>query len=143
MEIATRPGNRLLVVDDDPSIHILMTAIFRRRGFTVEIAADGRTALDRLRREHFDAVILDLMLPGPNGYEIVRELKSRDTALLGRTILLTAARELMLRDFDDGRLLRRVMTKPFVVNELVDEVLACVPPAGNLVRDALHEQHVH
>lgn len=115
---------RLLVVDDDQPIQSLMKAIFQKMPVIVDCVGDGDTALQRLRRSSCDAVILDLMVPGPNGFEIIREIKSRDALLLERTIVLTAAPDTMLRDFDDGKLVRRVIAKPFDIADLVAEVLS-------------------
>jgi CheY-like chemotaxis protein len=119
------PALRLLVVDDDEAIQRLMGAIFIRRGVTVDSAADGAAALDLLRHEHYDAIVLDLMLPGTNGFDVIRELKATDPELLDRTIILTAASNHTLRDFDDGRLVRRLIRKPFDIDDFVGEVLAC------------------
>lgn len=116
---------RLLVVDDDVAIQTMMAAVFRRHDVAIEFAADGFTALDRLRRAQYDALVLDLMLPGANGFEVLRELKHRTPELLERTIVLTAASELTLRDFTDGELVRRVMRKPFDLRDFDEEVLAC------------------
>ena len=120
---------RLLVIEDDFATHFLLLTIFRRQRFVVEEACDGVSALIRLRREPWDAVILDLMLPDPNGYEILRELASRDPGLVSRTVVLTAADQRMLRDWSDGTRVRRVMRKPFNVDELVDVVLSSPPRA--------------
>ena len=118
---------RLLVVDDDEAIRNLMNAIFRRHDVVVDFAVDGASALSHLRRAHYDALVLDLMLPGANGFEVIRELKSREPRLLARTVVLTAASDHTLRDFTDGGLVRRVMRKPFDLSEFVDEILACAP----------------
>jgi DNA-binding response OmpR family regulator len=116
---------RLLVVDDDASIQNLMQAIFRPEGMMVDFAPNGRAALNKLRSERYDALILDLMLPELNGFELIRELKSREPSVLARTIVLTAAADRTLRDFDDAKLVRRVMRKPFELRDFVDEVRAC------------------
>ena len=116
---------RLLVVDDDVAIQTMMAAVFRREDVAIEFAGDGQTALERLRRAEYDAVVLDLMLPGTNGFEVLREVKHRSPRLLDRTIVLTAASDLTLRDFADGKLVRRLMRKPFDLGEFVGEVLAC------------------
>lgn len=141
IDITSRPLLRLLVADPDPAMHALVMAMFHGRGFAVDIAGDGRLALDRLRRDHYDAVILDLRLPGIDGSEIVRELTSGDVALLARTIIVTAHARTADEVIADSPV-RRVMTKPFFVDELVDEVLACVP---GMVDPAFlpHEQRVH
>jgi DNA-binding response OmpR family regulator len=102
-----------------------MQAIFHQEGIEVDFARDGRSALERLRASRYDALILDLMLPEINGFELIRELKSREPAVLTRTIVLTAAADRTLRDFDDATLVRRVMRKPFELQEFVDEVRAC------------------
>jgi CheY-like chemotaxis protein len=117
----------LLLIDDDEAIRTLIHAIFRRNDVVVDSAADGAAALERLRRREYDAILLDLMLPGVNGFEVIRDLKSRNPKLLDRTIVLTAASDRTLRDFTDGRLVRRVMRKPFDVGDLMREVLAMEP----------------
>jgi DNA-binding response OmpR family regulator len=132
--LAAPSALRLLVVDDDEPIRLLMNAVFRGRDIDIDCVGDGNTALAMLRRERYDALILDLMLPGTNGFEVIRELKSRAPDMLGRTIVLTAVSTSTLRDFDDARLLRRLMRKPFDLDELVGEVLSCGRSA---------EQHAH
>jgi DNA-binding response OmpR family regulator len=134
---------RVLVVDDDEPIRILLQAIFLRHNVALDLAGDGDTALGHLRRSRYDAVILDLMLPGQNGFELLREMKSRDPRLLERTIVLTAVSDLTLRDFADGRLVRRVMRKPFDLDELVGEVLSCAPAIIGRTADLPAEQRVH
>lgn len=125
---------RLLVIEDDFATRFLLGTIFRREGLIVEEASDGLAALSRLRREAWDVVILDLMLPEPNGFEILRELGNRSPELLDRTVVLTAADQRMLRDFSDGARVCRVMRKPFNVEELIEVVLSC-PTRG---RDPEH-----
>jgi DNA-binding response OmpR family regulator len=122
---AAHSALRLLVVDDDEPIRRLMNAVFRGRDVDIDCVGDGTAALTMLRRERYDVLILDLMLPGTNGFEVIRELKSRAPEMLGRTIVLTAVSSSTLRDFDDARFLRRLIRKPFDLDELVGEVLSC------------------
>jgi DNA-binding response OmpR family regulator len=118
--------HRLLVVEDDAPLRELMKAVFARRGdVVVDCAEDGDAALRMLRRAEYDAVLLDLMLPGANGFDVIRDLKSRSPRLLERTIVLTAASQSTLQHFDDARLLRRLMRKPFDLDDLVAEIVAC------------------
>jgi DNA-binding response OmpR family regulator len=121
---------RVLIVDDDDGIQALMKALLLRREVQVDSAADGDIALRKIRERSYDSIVLDLMLPKINGFEIVRELKSRSPELLKRTIVVTAASNLTLRDFADSKLVRRVMRKPFDINEFIDEVLACASDNG-------------
>ena len=122
---APRSPARLLVIDDDEGIRSLMQAIFDREDILVEFAQDGRAALEKLRISSYDVLVLDLMLPEINGFELIRELKHREPDALRRTIVLTAASDHTLRDFGDATLVRRVMRKPFELREFVDEVRAC------------------
>lgn len=66
---------RILVVDDEPMVREVVTGYLEREGFEVEVAADGRAALDALRRRPPDLVILDLMLPAVGGLDILRGLR--------------------------------------------------------------------
>jgi DNA-binding response OmpR family regulator len=66
---------RILVVDDEPDSLETLEFSLTRRGFEVETAADGLAGLDRAKRRPPDVMILDVMLPGCNGYEVSRMLK--------------------------------------------------------------------
>jgi CheY-like chemotaxis protein len=125
VEELLRNSARILVVDDDDGIRGLMTAIFQPAKVEVEFAGDGETALFLIRREHFDAIVLDLMLPKINGFEVIRELKAIKPSMLERTVVLTAAGHRTLQDFEDGRLVQRVILKPFDLEAFVTTVLEC------------------
>jgi DNA-binding response OmpR family regulator len=116
---------RVLIVDDDDGIQALMKALLLRRDVSVDSAGDGDLALRKIRERTYDSIVLDLMLPKVNGFEVVRDLKARAPEMLKRTIVVTAVSNLTLRDFKDSELVRRVMRKPFDINEFIDEVLAC------------------
>lgn len=140
METARPLAVRLLVVDDDKAIARLLSIIFERNNIAVDVACDGQAGLDRLSHETYDVVLLDLMLPGTNGFDVIRALKAGQREVLARTIVLTAASERMLRDFDDARLVRRVIRKPFDIDELLAEVRSCT--AVRAFDTARAEQHV-
>ena len=116
---------RVLIVDDDDGIQTLMQALLRRREVIVDSATDGDAAIRKMRERSYDSIVLDLMLPKVNGFEVVRELKTNSPELLKRTIVVTAVSDHALRDFKDSELVRRVLRKPFDINEFTDEVLAC------------------
>lgn len=67
---------KMLVVDDEPDIVELVTYNLKKEGFDVSSAFDGEDALAKIRKEKFDFVILDLMLPGVQGMEICRIMRS-------------------------------------------------------------------
>ena len=68
---------RLLLVEDEPGLVITLTDRLTREGYTVETSADGESALERAAREAFDLVLLDVMLPSLNGFDLLRELRRR------------------------------------------------------------------
>ena len=114
----------ILLVDDDAPIRLLITALCTRVNVQVECAGDGETALSMLRRGHYDALVLDLMLPKQNGFEVLRELRSFSPEMLSRTIIITAASDATLRDFDGGGSLV-MLRKPFEIDDLMDALVAC------------------
>ena len=82
---------RILVVDDDKSIVKVLQAYLIQAGFQVLTAYDGETALHQLRRERPDLVLLDLMMPGRDGWEITRLVRA-DQALSALPIIILTAR---------------------------------------------------
>jgi DNA-binding response OmpR family regulator len=114
----------ILLVDDDEPIHVLIRALCTRAGIEVDCAADGETAISMIRRRRYDALLLDLMLPRVNGFEVLREVRASAPALLRRTILITAASDAMLRDFDGGGSLV-MLRKPFDIGDLMDALVSC------------------
>ncbi len=69
---------RILVIDDDPGVRVLCKIAFRTGGDQVLEAASGREGLELLATEHVDAVVLDVMLPSVNGFEILRRIRQDD-----------------------------------------------------------------
>jgi DNA-binding response OmpR family regulator len=115
---------RVLVVEDDPAISTLLEALMRRRGYECDVVSDGNEAIRRLRRDAYFAVLLDLMLPGAFGFDVIRFLQAERPAMTPRVVVITAASTATLRDFD-GSEVRAVMRKPFDIQELLDHVAAC------------------
>ncbi|MGW4210590.1 response regulator transcription factor [Lentzea sp. NPDC004789] len=113
---------RLLVVEDEPSIRELLCASLRFAGFTVSSAATGGEALTAARSESPDLVLLDVMLPDRDGFEVVRRLRSGGVQV--PVIYLTA------RDGSDDRITGLTIggdgyiTKPFSLEEVIARVTA-------------------
>jgi two-component system, OmpR family, response regulator len=112
----------VLLVDDDPCVRSLLVALMMRDGLAHETACDGAEAIARLRRRDYGAVVLDLMLPERNGFEVLRFLKAERPHMLERVVVITAAAESTLRDFDDRRHVAAVLRKPFDIDDLLDAV---------------------
>ncbi len=136
---------RILVVDDEPDITGLVAYHLARAGYRVSTANNGQDALKAAREERPDVVVLDLMLPGVSGYEVLRELRKReDTADVG-VILLTARREEADRIKGLSLGADDYLTKPFSPQELTLRVAAvlrrlaapAVAAGSNLVEGSL------
>ena len=86
----TKPPDRVLVVDDDPGIRGLLTSALTFAGFQVTVAGDIPQALESIQREIPDVVVLDVMLPGGTGFDILQMLRSRS---IGVPVLFLTARD--------------------------------------------------
>jgi two-component system, OmpR family, phosphate regulon response regulator PhoB len=110
---------RLLVVEDEADIAGLLRHVFTREGFQVGVAHDGLTALEALRREPPDLVVLDWMLPELSGIDVLKELRARAETRAIPVILLTARREEIDRILGLELGADDYVTKPFSARELV------------------------
>jgi two-component system phosphate regulon response regulator PhoB len=123
--------HRILVVDDEPDITALVAYHLAKVGFRVSTAGNGPDALKAAREERPDLVILDLMLPGMSGYDVLAELRRRDETREVGVILLTARREETdrIRGLSLGA--DDYLTKPFSPQELSLRVGALLRRLGS------------
>jgi DNA-binding response OmpR family regulator len=119
---------RVLVVDDDPTVREVVAGYLARAGFTVDEAADGMDALARARHTPPDLVVLDLMLPGLDGLEVLRRLRAERGHL--PVVLLTARGEESDRVLGLEVGADDYVTKPFSARELVLRVQSIVRRAS-------------
>jgi DNA-binding response OmpR family regulator len=113
---------RLLVVEDEPKLAGLIAAALTEEGHDVQIALTGHEGLGLVRTELFDALVLDIMLPGVNGLELLRDLRMRR---IGVPVLLLTARDAIedrVRGLDLGA--DDYLAKPFALAELLARVRA-------------------
>ncbi|MEO8011847.1 MAG: response regulator transcription factor [Dokdonella sp.] len=131
---ATLP--RLLIVEDDPTIAGNLFAFFELRGFAVDAAYDGRSALQRLGRSAFDVVILDLGLPGAHGLVVLHRLRN-ELGLVMPVLLLTARDEIgdKLAGFTAGA--DDYVTKPFALVEVEARVRALLVRANGRIANPI------
>jgi two-component system phosphate regulon response regulator PhoB len=115
---------RVLVVDDEPDITALVAYHLAKAGYRVSTAANGSDALRAARAERPDVVVLDLMLPGASGYEVLQELRRMDETRQVGVILLTSRRDEAdrIRGLSMGA--DDYLTKPFSPAELALRVAA-------------------
>ncbi len=120
-------SHRILVVDDEPYITDVVSAALRFEGWSIDEAATGEQSLDKARHGHFDLIVLDVMLPDIEGFEVCRRLRFEeiDTPVLFLTARDTTEDKLAgLAHGDD------YVTKPFSLDELVARIRAVLRRSG-------------
>lgn len=116
----------VLVVDDDASIRGLIVAALRRDGYSFIEAPNGRDALDAMRHQHPDVVVLDLMMPIVSGWDVLRERQEDDELRRIPVIVVSANREPALIDAVDAGICA-FLPKPFDIGALSALVKSCIP----------------
>jgi DNA-binding response OmpR family regulator len=124
---------RVLLVEDDPSIREIASLGLEQAGFRVTAAPDGREGLIRFRQDRFDVVVLDVMLPFLDGFEVCREIRRDSQAPI---VMLSARSE--LHDIVVGLELGAddYVTKPFELPELVARIKAVLRRSTSVKGDA-------
>jgi DNA-binding response OmpR family regulator len=120
--MASAPTHRVLLVDDDPVIVRLLEVNFRLEGYAIETATRGEEALDKARANQPDLIVLDVMMPGIDGWEVCRRLRE-DPGLADVPVIFLSARA-QEDDRERGRALGVVdyLTKPFDPTALLETV---------------------
>lgn len=133
------PRERILVVDDEPDIVALVVYHLAKDGFRVSSAANGPDALASARSEHPALIVLDLMLPGLSGFEVLEQLRADDDTRDIAVLMLTARKEEPDRIKGLSLGADDYLTKPFSPQELVLRVRAILrrsaaaPSTGDLL----------
>ncbi|MEJ2737511.1 MAG: response regulator transcription factor, partial [Anaerolineae bacterium] len=117
------PGAKILVVDDEQSILDLVTAYLRREGYEVQTAVDGHGGLQAARAFKPDLIVLDIMLPGMDGLEVLAHLRRESDVYV---IMLTARSEEIDKIVGLSVGADDYLTKPFSPRELVARVKAAL-----------------
>ena len=111
---------RILIVEDEARIRAFLARAFEAEGFVVDVAPDGEQGLERALAGDYDGVVLDLLLPGQGGLEVLRQLQLRNEQL---PVLILSARSdipTKLRGFELGAV--DYIVKPFSLDELLARV---------------------
>lgn len=111
-------GRRVLLIEDEPNIIEAISYILSKDGWTVHTHSDGETALDKVAQSAPDLIILDVMLPGRSGYDILRDLRSSDQTRDLPILMLTARGQAKDREMAVQLGATQFMTKPFANDEV-------------------------
>ena len=115
-------SKRLLLIEDEPNIIEAISFILSRDGWHVASHSSGTTAMERLRAEPPDVVILDVMLPNRSGYDVLNDIRA-DAAIKDVPVLMLTARgQKKDRELAEKLGASRFMTKPFSNGEILDTV---------------------
>jgi CheY-like chemotaxis protein len=114
----------MLIVDDQPDLRMLLRFTFMDSGFDVREAVDGESALAACRTAMPDIVLLDVMMPGVDGYEVCRQLKADPLARNTIVVLMTAGHQATERARAQAAGADLYFAKPFSPNELLKVVRA-------------------
>lgn len=126
---------RILVVEDDKKVASFLAKGLREEGYAVDVAHDGEDGLLKANVHDYDLVLLDVMLPGRTGFEVVRELRSRESTV--PVLMLTARddRHDIIAGLDAGA--DDYLTKPFGLDELMARIRALLRRGGAARPDRL------
>jgi DNA-binding response OmpR family regulator len=123
-------ASRILIVDDEPNIILALEFLMRREGFEVAVAEDGERALQAMAEHRPDLVILDVMLPRLNGFEVCQRLRAQPAWRDVPVLMLTAKGH--EAEMKKGLALGAdaYMTKPFSTRDLVAEIRRLLQARG-------------
>ena len=115
-------AKRVLVVDDEPNIVMSLRFLMEREGFHVEVASTGQAALAALAGAPADLVLLDVMMPGVDGFEVCRRIRAAPAWRASKIVMLTAKGRDVERDRGMALGADAYVTKPFSTRDLVVKI---------------------
>ena len=131
--VAAESPYRALVVEDDPAIRRLVEKLLTRSHIRIDTAPDGRTAIDKLRSQTYSVLVLDLMVPELNGFEIIDFLKREKLSVPVAVVSAVSQQALTQLDLDVVKL---VISKPFDVDEFTKAIVElCAESAQDHQKD--------
>jgi DNA-binding response OmpR family regulator len=115
-------ATRVLITEDEPNIAESLTFILNREGYEVATAVDGEAALQRLRSDPPDLMILDIMLPRLNGFEVLKQMKADPALHALPVVILTAKGQAHDRRMAEEIGANAFITKPFSNRDIIEQV---------------------
>lgn len=120
----------VLVVDDEPNIALSLEYLMKQQGFDVRVARDGEAALAALRDRRPDVMLLDVMLPKCDGYEVCQIVRSNPAWNGVRIVMLTARGRAIEQEKGLALGADDYITKPFSTREVIERVRLYMPVTG-------------
>lgn len=119
-------GRKILVIDDDLAIRVLLQAVLRRMKFDVELAEDGAVGLEKVQQNGgFDLILLDLMMPRLNGYEFIETIGQRYPNDRPHIIVFTAAGRRGVDKIPPDAVCNSIL-KPFDLDKFIEIIGDCL-----------------
>ncbi|KAJ56043.1 chemotaxis protein CheY [Actibacterium mucosum KCTC 23349] len=115
-------GRNVLLIEDEPNIIEAIRFILSRDGWDVRTHSDGTTAMDKVQQFAPDVVILDVMLPGRSGFDILREIRATGPLAALPVLMLTAKGQTRDREMAESLGVTQFMTKPFSNEDVLSAV---------------------
>ncbi|MCC6470642.1 MAG: response regulator [Alphaproteobacteria bacterium] len=120
----------VLVVDDEPNIVLSLEFLMRQAGYTVRVARDGEAALKSVEEDPPDLILLDVMMPKRDGFDVCQTVRANPAWKGMRIVLLTAKGRDIEREKGMALGADDYITKPFSTREVVQRVKQYLPPDG-------------
>ncbi|WP_290648128.1 response regulator [Aquisalimonas sp.] len=113
---------RILIVDDEPNIVLSLQFLMKKSGYEVETATDGEQALEAVERQQPDLMLLDVMMPRKDGYQVCQILREREECANMRIVMLTAKGRDVEREKGMSLGADDYITKPFSTQDVINKV---------------------
>ena len=114
----------VLIVDDEPNIVLSLEYLMKKAGYVVHTASDGEEALIAVSQQLPNLILLDVMMPKLNGYEVCQKIRANQAYAGIKIIMITAKGRTVEREKGLAMGVDEYMTKPFSIQELMDKVAA-------------------
>ena len=118
--VTAKKEKRILIVEDDENLNKLISYNLSKNGYAIESVYDGISAKDKLAKDIFDVVVLDIMLPGIDGFRICEFIKENPAAYKTFVVVLTARAEPLDKIYGNLVGADYYLTKPFSVTRLIE-----------------------
>lgn len=119
----TQPPGRVLVVDDDSEMRELVGSLLTRQSLHVDFADDGGAALDLIQSNNYSVVLLDLLMPGTDGFAVLAKLN--EPGMPAPVVLVITGADRAIVDTLDPNRIHGIIRKPFDPDDLASLVVAC------------------